>query len=52
VVQDLTEQKRLEEIARKLRSDLVLCDIALPWADGYTIARTIRRNAQLKKMFV
>ena len=49
VVHDLTEQKRLEEIARKLRPDLVLCDIALPWMDGYTIARTIRRNAQLKK---
>jgi signal transduction histidine kinase len=35
-------------IARNFKPDVVLCDIALPSMDGYTIARTIRQNAELK----
>jgi CheY-like chemotaxis protein len=30
----------------------VLCDIALPWMDGYGIARTIRQDAELKDVYL
>ena len=30
----------------------MLCDIALPWIDGYTIARTIRQDDGLKDVYL
>jgi CheY-like chemotaxis protein len=31
---------------------LVLCDIALPWMDGYAIARKIRQDPELKDVYL
>jgi two-component system cell cycle response regulator len=37
-------------IARRERPDLVLCDIHMPGADGYTVARTLKRDAALSRI--
>jgi PAS domain S-box-containing protein len=35
------------EMVRRLRPDIVLCDIGLPGMDGYAVARAIRAEAEL-----
>ena len=34
------------EIARSERPDVILCDIGLPKVDGYTVASTLRQEAE------
>lgn len=41
----------LEQVAA-LRPDVVLCDIGLPSMDGYEVARAIRRNEELKGVYL
>jgi CheY-like chemotaxis protein len=38
------------EIAVNTKPDLILLDIQLPGMDGYTVARTLRLNPDLKKI--
>jgi PAS domain S-box-containing protein len=38
--------------ARKLRPEVVLCDIGLPGMDGYAVAKTLRADASLKGTFL
>jgi CheY-like chemotaxis protein len=38
------------EIAINTKPDLILLDIQLPGMDGYTVARTLRLNSDLKKI--
>lgn len=39
-------------IAKSFKPDVVLCDIALPRMDGYSIAGTIRQDAELKGVYL
>jgi signal transduction histidine kinase len=39
-------------IAKSFKPDVVLCDIALPRMDGYSIAGAIRRDAELKGVYL
>ncbi len=36
-----------EEMAKQLEPDLILLDIQLPGADGYTVARSLRQHQHL-----
>jgi PAS domain S-box-containing protein len=38
--------------ARKLRPEVVLCDIGLPGMDGYAVAKTLRADATMKNTFL
>jgi PAS domain S-box-containing protein len=38
--------------ARELKPDVVLCDIGLPGADGYSVARAFRSDATLRSAFL
>jgi PAS domain S-box-containing protein len=38
--------------ARELKPDVVLCDIGLPGADGYSVARAFRSDASLRSTFL
>jgi CheY-like chemotaxis protein len=39
-------------IAKSFKPDVVLCDIASPRMDGYSIAGTIRQDAELKGVYL
>lgn len=39
-----------EKMARDLEPDLILLDIQLPGADGYTVARNLRQHSHLESV--
>lgn len=40
------------EAVRRVRPEIVLCDIGLPGMDGYAVARTIRQSADLNGVYL
>ena len=47
-----TTQVRLYQAFGELKPDVIFCDIGLPEVDGYEIARTLRRDGDLRSTYL